>query len=77
MPQTGTEKRRSSENVISTERTALLWMYCREVAPFEIPTFSKNVAELIARATSVPQKRTARRPKTRANNVATSKQEPT
>jgi hypothetical protein len=60
MPQKGTEKRRSSENVISTE-SALLWIHCREIAPFETPTFSKNVGELIARATSVPQKRTGPR----------------
>jgi hypothetical protein len=74
MPQKGTEKRCSSENEISMDRAALLWMYCREIAPFETPTFIKNVGELIARATSVPQKRAVRRPKTRANNVATSKQ---
>jgi hypothetical protein len=60
MPQKGTEKRRSSENVISTDTSALLWIYCREIAPFETPIFSKNVGELIARATSVPQKRTDR-----------------
>ena len=77
MPQTGNQKRCSSENVISTDRAALLWIYCREIAPFETPTFGKNVGELIARATSVPQKPAVRRPKTRANNVATSKQEPT
>src|SRR5204862_4652503 len=63
MPQKGTEKRRSSEDVISADKAALLWMYCREIAPFETPTFSKHVGELIARATSVPQKRAARRPK--------------
>jgi hypothetical protein len=51
----GNRKRRSSENVISTDKSDLLWMYCREIAPFETPTFSKNVGELIARATSVPQ----------------------
>ncbi len=50
MPQKGTEKRRSSENVISTDKSALLWMYCREIAPFETPTFSNKVGELIARA---------------------------
>jgi hypothetical protein len=76
MPQTGTKKG-ASRNVIGTDRTALLWMYCRGIAPFETPTFSKNVGELIARTTSVPQKRAARRSKTRAKNVATSKQEPT
>jgi hypothetical protein len=46
MPQKGTEKRRSSENVISTDKAALLWMYCKEIAPFETPTFSKNVGDL-------------------------------
>jgi len=57
MPQKGIEKRRSSENVISTDKSALLWMYCRGIAPFETPTFSKTVGELIACATSTPQKR--------------------
>ncbi len=65
MPQKGTEKRRSSENVISTDKSALLWMYCRQIAPFETPTFSKNVGEFIARATRAPQKRANRR----RNNV--------
>jgi hypothetical protein len=49
MPQKGTEKRRSSENVISTDKSALLWMYCRQIAPFETPTFSKNVGVRTAR----------------------------
>jgi hypothetical protein len=57
MPQKGTEKRRSSENVISTDKAALLWMYCKEIAPFETPTFSKNVGEFIARATMRPSDR--------------------
>jgi len=57
MPQKGTEKGRSSEKVISTDKAALLWMFCKEIAPFETPTFSKKVGELIARATSAPQKR--------------------
>jgi hypothetical protein len=52
MPQKGTEKRRSSEKMISTDKAVLLWMYCKEIAPFETPTFSKNVGELIARVTS-------------------------
>jgi len=54
MPQKGTENKRFSENVISTDKSALLWMYCREIAPFETPTFSKKVGELIARATKHP-----------------------
>jgi len=60
MTQHGTEKKRASEKVISTDRSALLWMYCREIAPFETPTFSKSVGELITRATTAPQKRGAR-----------------
>ena len=35
MPQKGTGKRRSSEKVISTDKAALLWMYCKEIAPFK------------------------------------------
>jgi hypothetical protein len=35
----GNRKRRSSENVISTDKAALLWMYCKEIAPFE-PAFT-------------------------------------
>jgi hypothetical protein len=54
MPQKGTENRRFSENVMSTDKSALLWMYCREIAPFETPTFSTKVGELIARATKRP-----------------------
>ena len=52
MAQKGNRKRRSSENVISTDNSDLLWMYCREIAPFETPTFRDKAGELIARATS-------------------------
>ena len=51
MPQKGTENRRFSEDVITTDKSALLWMYGREIAPFETPTFSEKVGELIAHAT--------------------------
>jgi CheY-like chemotaxis protein len=54
MPQKGIEKRRSLENVISTDKSALLWMYSREIAPFETSTFSDKVGEIIALATSAP-----------------------
>jgi hypothetical protein len=57
MPQKGTEKRRSSENLVGTDKSALLWMYCREIAPFETPTFNHKVGELIARAANIPGKR--------------------
>jgi hypothetical protein len=45
---------RFSENVISTDKSALLWMYCREIAPFETPAFSTKVGNLIARAAKRP-----------------------
>jgi hypothetical protein len=48
------ETGRFSENVIRTDKSALLWMYCREIAPFETPAFSENVGNLIARATKRP-----------------------
>jgi DNA-binding response OmpR family regulator len=54
MPHRGTEARRSSDKEISTEKAALLWMYCREVAPFETPSFGKKIGQLIAHATNTP-----------------------
>jgi DNA-binding response OmpR family regulator len=54
MAQKRIEDRRFSENVISTDKSVLLWMYCREVAPFETPAFSEAVGNLIARATKRP-----------------------
>jgi ribonuclease BN (tRNA processing enzyme)/DNA-binding response OmpR family regulator len=50
MARKGIENRRFSENVISMDKSALLWMYCREIAPFETPAFSRKVGDLIARA---------------------------
>ena len=54
MAQKGMENKRFSERVISTDKSALLWMYCREIAPFETPAFSAAVGNLIARATKGP-----------------------
>jgi hypothetical protein len=54
MAQKGMANKRFSEHVISTDKSALLWMYCREIAPFETPTFSGAVGNLIARATKGP-----------------------
>ena len=54
MAQKGIENRHFSENVISTDQSALLWMYCREIAPFVTPASSKQVGNLIARATKRP-----------------------
>jgi ribonuclease BN (tRNA processing enzyme)/CheY-like chemotaxis protein len=53
-PATGTENGRFSNGAISTEKAALLWMYCREVAPFETPSFRKKIGQLIAHATNTP-----------------------
>jgi hypothetical protein len=52
-------EKRQPRKVVTTDKSALLWMYCREIAPYETSTFSKNVGELIARATAT-QKRGAR-----------------
>ena len=49
-PQKGTERRRSSEMATSSDKSALLWMHGREIAPFETPPFSRRVGEIIARA---------------------------
>jgi DNA-binding response OmpR family regulator len=54
MVQRGRENKRFSKNVISTDKSALLWMYCREIAPFETPAFSKAVGDLITRAARRP-----------------------
>jgi phosphoribosyl 1,2-cyclic phosphodiesterase/DNA-binding response OmpR family regulator len=59
MPQKGTAKRRSTERVTSSDKSVLLWMYGREIAPFESATFSRKLGDIIARATSTPQKRSA------------------
>jgi hypothetical protein len=36
--------------IASSEKSALLWMYGREIAAFEIPAFSNKLGEIIARA---------------------------
>jgi ribonuclease BN (tRNA processing enzyme)/CheY-like chemotaxis protein len=54
MAQKGMENKGFSEHVINTDKWALLWMYCREIAPFETPAFSEAVGNLIARATKGP-----------------------
>jgi hypothetical protein len=45
-----------SETNMDSDKSALLWMYGREIAPFDIPAFSSHVGEIIARATRTPQK---------------------
>jgi DNA-binding response OmpR family regulator len=53
-PPTGTENQRFSNDAIRTEKADLLWMYCREVAPFETASFRKKIGQLIAHATNTP-----------------------
>jgi CheY-like chemotaxis protein len=50
--QKGVDKRAP---VLSSDKSALLWMYGREIASFDTPTFSKKLGDIIARATSMPQ----------------------
>jgi phosphoribosyl 1,2-cyclic phosphodiesterase/CheY-like chemotaxis protein len=52
IPQTRAGKR---HQVIVAEKSALLWMYGREIASFDTPAFSKKLGEIVARATSMPQ----------------------
>jgi len=58
MTQDSTETR-PPRKVASTDRSALLWMYCREIAPYETQAFIKNVGELVARATSADSRAAA------------------
>jgi hypothetical protein len=50
-------QRATDENdpVISSEKAALLWMYGRQIAAFDTPTFSNKVGQIIAQATSKAQ----------------------
>jgi phosphoribosyl 1,2-cyclic phosphodiesterase/CheY-like chemotaxis protein len=49
-PHKGVERRHSSGRATRPDKSALLWMYGREIASFETPTFSNKVGEIIARA---------------------------
>ncbi len=40
---------------IRSEKAALLWMFGRQIASFDTPTFSNKVGEIIAQATTRPQ----------------------
>jgi len=39
------------ERLTSSDKSALLWMYGREIASFDTPAFSKKLGEIIAGAT--------------------------
>ena len=58
-PQKEPKRRRSSERVTSSDKSVLLWMYGREIAPLETPAFTSKVGDIIARATRTPQKQAA------------------
>ena len=61
-PQKGTERRHSSERATSSNKSALLWMYGREIASFDTPAFRSKVGEIIARATRMPPGQRRMRP---------------
>jgi len=46
-----TARKRWSKRLVSSDKSALLWMYGREIASFDTPTFSAKVGEIIAHAT--------------------------
>ena len=56
VPQKGTEEGYSLEPGVSLDKSALLWMYGREVASFDTPAFRRKVGEIIGRATSASQR---------------------
>jgi DNA-binding response OmpR family regulator len=39
------------------DKSALLWMYCREIAPFETAAFNSMVGDIIARAKIAPHRK--------------------
>jgi CheY-like chemotaxis protein len=59
-----------SEMISQSDKSALLWMYGREIAPFDTPAFNSHVGEIIARSTRAPQKRVARRQTQRRAKVS-------
>jgi ribonuclease BN (tRNA processing enzyme)/CheY-like chemotaxis protein len=46
----------SSETVLGSDKSVLLWMYGREIASFDTPAFSNKVAEIIVRAATGHQR---------------------
>jgi DNA-binding response OmpR family regulator len=69
-PQKGIERRRSSERTTSSDKSALLWMYGKKIAPFETPAFSSKVGEIIARAARAPPGQRRMRPPRGPNQPA-------
>ena len=52
----GENEAKESETNTDSDKSALLWMYGREIAPFDTPAFSSHVGEIIARVTRTPQR---------------------
>ena len=63
VPQKRTERSDLPKRAMSTDKSALLWMYGRAIASFDTPAFSRRVGEIIVRAASTAQKRAAGRGK--------------
>ena len=63
VPQKRTERKDLPKRAMSTDKSALLWMYGRAIASFDTPAFSRRVGEIIVRAASTAQKRAAGRGK--------------
>ena len=47
----------SVERGSQLDKSALLWMYCREIAPFETAAFNSMAGDIIARAKMAPRRR--------------------
>jgi DNA-binding response OmpR family regulator len=63
VPQKRTERRDLPKRAMSSDKSALLWMYGRAIASFDTPAFSRRVGEIIVRAASTAPKRAAGRGK--------------
>ena len=57
MSQKSTERLRASNGL---EKSGLLWLFSRKVAPFETPGFANKVGEVIVGATRQPRRRAPR-----------------
>jgi phosphoribosyl 1,2-cyclic phosphodiesterase/DNA-binding response OmpR family regulator len=63
VPQKRTERRDLPKRAMSSDKSALLWMYGRAIASFDTPAFSRRVGEIIVRAASTAPNRAAGRGK--------------
>jgi phosphoribosyl 1,2-cyclic phosphodiesterase/DNA-binding response OmpR family regulator len=63
VPQKRTERRDLPKRAMSSDKSALLWMYGRAIASFDTPAFNRRVGEIIVRAASTAPNRAAGRGK--------------